>query len=145
MTTLAIVNGPNLGRLGSREPDIYGNQSLEEIGRDLREQAATYGLETEFFHSNHEGAIIDYLEDASSRIQGLIINPGALTHYGYSLRDCLASLGVPIVEVHISNIHTREEWRRKSVISPVVDGVIIGLGPAVYGLALQAVAGLLNR
>jgi 3-dehydroquinate dehydratase II len=144
MPLIAVVNGPNLNKLGSREPDIYGSVSLEEINEALREQAESQGFQVEFFQSNHEGAIIDYIQALPVRAQGLIINPGALTHYGYSLRDCLASVNIPVIEVHITNIHAREEWRSTSLVSSVVNGVITGLGPRVYNLALQELAVLLQ-
>lgn len=141
---IAVVNGPNLNLLGSREPGIYGSRTWEEVKDDLQGKAEELGLELEFFQSNHEGAIIDYLQTLKGRAAGLIINPGALTHYGYSLRDALADMDIPKVEVHISNIYAREEWRKTSVVSPVVRGVISGLGTQGYMLALQAVARLLR-
>jgi 3-dehydroquinate dehydratase-2 len=145
MTLIAVVNGPNLNLLGSREPEIYGANTLEEINKKLTKKAGELGLEIELFQSNHEGSIIDYIQKLHGRAQGLIINPGALTHYGYSLRDTLASLDIPVIEVHISNIHAREEWRSISMISPVAKGVIAGLGPSVYGLALEAIAELIQE
>ncbi|MBC7246636.1 MAG: type II 3-dehydroquinate dehydratase [Actinobacteria bacterium] len=144
MSLIAVVNGPNLNLLGSREPGIYGSRTWEEVKDDLQGKAEELGLELEFFQSNHEGAIIDYLQTLKGRAAGLIINPGALTHYGYSLRDALADMDIPKVEVHISNIYAREEWRKTSVVSPVVRGVISGLGTQGYMLALQAVARLLR-
>lgn len=145
MPLIAVVNGPNLNLLGERDPETYGTTGWEEVRETLREKAAEIGVELEFFQSNHEGAIIDYLQGLRGRASGLVINPGALTHYGYSLRDALADLDVPVVEVHISNIFAREEWRRRSVISPVVRGVISGLGVEGYDLALGYLAGLLGR
>lgn len=145
MTLIAVVNGPNLNLLGSREPDVYGRDTLDDIRKALEEKARDLGVEVEFFQSNHEGAIIDYLQGLAGRARGVIINPGALTHYSYSLRDALAGLDLVKVEVHISNIYTREEWRTVSVISSVVNGVIGGLGSLGYELALGAVAGLLHE
>lgn len=142
MPLIAVVNGPNLNLLGSREPEIYGSTSWEEVRAGLNELAAEKGAELEFFQSNHEGALVDYLQGLRGRADGLVINPGALTHYGYSLRDALAEVDFPVIEVHISNIFAREEWRRTSVISPVVQAVISGLGTEGYLLALQAMAGL---
>jgi 3-dehydroquinate dehydratase-2 len=142
MSLIAVVNGPNLNLLGSREPDIYGRTTLEGVRVGLERKAEELGVEVELFQSNHEGAIIDYLQGLSHRSQGVIINPGALTHYSYALRDALASLNIhiPIVEVHISNIASREEWRSISVISPVVTGIIAGMGAGGYELALVALA-----
>ncbi|MGQ9475787.1 MAG: type II 3-dehydroquinate dehydratase [Actinomycetota bacterium] len=137
MTVIAVVNGPNLNLLGSREPGIYGRKSWEEVREKLQREASEQEVELEFFQSNHEGAIIDYLQGLRGRASALIINPGALTHYGYSLRDALADLGIPVIEVHISNIFAREEWRSHSVISPVAKGVISGLGTEGYSLALN--------
>jgi 3-dehydroquinate dehydratase-2 len=144
MPSVSVINGPNLSKLGSRQVELYGSETLDEIKGDLNLRAGELGLDIDFFESNHEGAIIDYLENLAGRADGLIINPGALTHYGYSLRDCLASLSIPIVEVHVTNIYKREEWRRNSVISPVVTAVISGLGAAGYLSALDAIAGILK-
>ena len=144
MPVIAVVNGPNLNLLGSRERGLYGEATWEEVRKGLEESAGALGLELDFFQSNHEGSIIDYLQGSAGRIQGLIINPGALTHYSYALRDALAVLQVPVVEVHITNIHAREEWRSRSLISPVARGVIAGMGTYGYQLALSAVASWLE-
>lgn len=144
MGLIAVVNGPNLNLLGARDPAVYGGRTWDEVKLDMEKKAAELGLELEFFQSNHEGAIIDYLQGLRGRADGVIINPGALTHYGYSLRDALADLDIAKVEVHISNIFAREEWRRVSVISPVVNGVISGLGTEGYLLALQAAASMMH-
>jgi len=138
---IAVVNGPNLGRLGRREPAIYGNRSWEEIWQRLVLDFPE--VELEYFQSNHEGALLDYIETLADRgMVGLVINPGALAHQSYALRDCLKALGVSMVEVHLSNVHARESFRSTSLISPVVTGQIVGLGPAGYRLAVQA---LLDR
>ncbi len=134
---IAVVNGPNLNLLGEREPDVYGRTTWEEIREYLLKAAEGRGVELEFFQSNHEGAIIDYLQGLRGRARGLIINPGALTHYSYALRDALSTCGIRAVEVHISNISAREPWRARSVISPVVAGTISGLGVDGYRLALS--------
>lgn len=144
MTLIAVVNGPNLNLLGSREPEMYGGTTWEEVRRGMEEKAAEIGVEIEFFQSNHEGAIVDHLQELAGKADGLIINPGALTHYSYSLRDALAALDIPVIEVHITNIHGREEWRSRSVISPVVRGVIAGLGVQGYESALSALAAALE-
>lgn len=138
MSMVVIVNGPNLNLLGTREPDIYGRVSWDEVKEKLNQVAADNGHELEFFQSNHEGAIVDFLQDIASRADGLIINPGAFTHYSYALHDALAALEIPVIELHVSNIYAREEWRARSVISPVVKGVISGFGVGGYELALQA-------
>jgi len=145
MSLIAVVNGPNLNLLGSREPDIYGRTTLKDIRAGLERKAEELGVEVELFQSNHEGAIIDYLQGLPRRSQGVIINPGALTHYSYALRDALASLDMPIIEVHISNIASREEWRSISVISPVVTGIIAGLGAGGYELALVALTVMVEK
>ena len=144
MTLIAVVNGPNLNLLGSREPEMYGGTTWEEVRRGMEEKAVEIGVEIEFFQSNHEGAIVDHLQELAGKADGLIINPGALTHYSYSLRDALAALDIPVIEVHITNIHGREEWRSRSVISPVVRGVIAGLGVQGYESALLALAAALE-
>jgi len=143
MALVAVVNGPNLNLLGERDPRIYGTAAWEEVRERLERLADELGIEVEFFQSNHEGALVDYLQALRGRASGVVINPGALTHYGYSLRDALVDLGLPCVEVHVSNIFAREEWRSRSVISPVVRGVVSGLGAHGYELALRALAGLL--
>ncbi|MBC7252558.1 MAG: type II 3-dehydroquinate dehydratase [Actinobacteria bacterium] len=136
MRRIAVVNGPNLNLLGQREPGVYGRKTWAEVREELEREASKMGIELEFFQSNHEGAIVDYLQGLRGRAVGVIINPGALTHYGYSLRDALAALEIPAVEVHITNIYAREEWRAVSVVSPVVRGIISGLGTEGYLLAL---------
>ena len=137
MPLIAVVNGPNLNLLGTREPEIYGDISWDQVRERMNDRAHEKGIELEFFQSNHEGAIVDYLQGIAGRADGLIINPGALTHYSYSLHDVLAAMEVPAIEVHVSNIYSREEWRSRSVISPVVKGVISGLGVRGYELALE--------
>lgn len=137
MPLIVVLNGPNLNLLGNREPAIYGDVTWEEVRVSLEKAASEKNVELEFFQSNHEGAIVDFLQSLAGRADGLIINPGALTHYSYSLRDALAAIEVPAIEVHVSNIYSREEWRSHSVISAVVRGVISGLGVRGYELALE--------
>jgi 3-dehydroquinate dehydratase-2 len=139
---ILLINGPNLNLLGSREPDVYGTVTLDEIVARVSERARALGAEVLAFQSNHEGAIIDFVQAESSGADGIIINPGALTHYGLSLRDALAACPLPIVEVHVSNIYTREIFRRRSVTGEASTGIIAGLGWQGYLLALEAVVEL---
>ncbi len=140
---ILILNGPNLDRLGEREPDIYGEETLAQIERMLTERARSSGAELEFIQSNHEGTLIDFLGSAGPSADGAIINPGALTHYSFALRDALAAFGKPVVEVHITNIFAREDWRASSVTGAAARGVISGLGVQGYALALEALLALL--
>ena len=139
---ILLINGPNLNTLGQREPDIYGDLTLPDIEARVAERAKTLGAEVRAFQSNHEGAIIDYLQQEGPSADGIIINPGALTHYGLSLRDALAGTGKPTIEVHISNVHGRERFRRRSVTAEVCRGVIAGLGWFGYIAALEALVAL---
>ena len=135
---ILVIHGPNLNLLGSRDPDIYGNTSLEEINGDLSSAAKEWGAEVEFFQSNYEGALVDRIQESQSWADGILINPGGLTHTSVTLRDALAATKLPIVEVHLSNIFAREEFRRNSFVSPIALGVISGFGPMGYGLGLNA-------
>ncbi len=130
-----VVNGPNLNLLGKREPSIYGNLTLKDINRDLEETAFANNEEIKFFQSNSEGAIIDFLQELPKGSK-VIINPGALAHTSIALRDCILAIEAEVIEVHISNIYAREEFRHHSYISPIAKGVIVGLGSEVYHLAL---------
>lgn len=139
MRKILVIHGPNLNTLGTREPAIYGRTTLKEIDETLKAKAAELGCDLQTFQSNSEGALIDFIQEQSAAgVDAVIINPGALTHYGLSLRDALAAISVPIIEVHISNIYAREPWRANSVIAPVATGQISGLGWKGYILALQA-------
>lgn len=134
---LLLVNGPNLNLLGTREPGIYGHATLQDIVEAVRHEATAAGCEILDFQSNHEGEILDFIQQHSPTVDGLIINPGALSHYSIALRDAISGTGVTTIEVHLSNIHQREEFRHHSVISAVARGQIVGFGPYGYQLALQ--------
>jgi 3-dehydroquinate dehydratase-2 len=142
---ILVINGPNLGGLGRRQPAVYGHMTLADIEARLRERASTLDAQVAFFQSNHEGAIIDFLEAEAPGADGIIINGGALTHYGLSLRDALEWCDRPVIEVHISNIHARESFRHRSVISAVARGVIVGMGWRGYILALEGLVELVNE
>ncbi|MBX0326349.1 type II 3-dehydroquinate dehydratase [Oscillochloris sp. ZM17-4] len=134
---IVVIHGPNLNMLGRREPEIYGAMTLGEIDAALAARAEAAGANLRSFQSNHEGALVDYIHDMAWDADGVIINPGALTHYGLSLRDALAMLKSPIIEVHISNVYRREAFRHTSVVAPVATGQIAGLGWRGYMLALE--------
>jgi 3-dehydroquinate dehydratase-2 len=135
---ILVVQGPNLNLLGTREPQLYGSTTLDEIHAELASAAKPWGAELEFFQSNHEGALIDRIQEALSWADGILINPAGLTHSSVSLRDALVATGLPVIEVHLSNVFAREEFRHRSLVSPIAVGVISGLGPAGYRLALEA-------
>ena len=133
MTTIAVLNGPNLNRLGRRQPEVYGSDTLDEVVEMVRVRAAELGWEVSAFQSNHEGALIDEIHRlADAGTDGLILNAGALTHYSYALHDALSAVEVPTIEVHISDISKREDWRRRSVITEACVGFVSGHGVAGY-------------
>jgi 3-dehydroquinate dehydratase-2 len=138
---ILLIHGPNLNMLGRREPGIYGSTTLPQIDAAVRERAEAAGATLLALQSNHEGALVDFLQAEGWDAAGIIINPGALTHYGLSLRDALASLSAPIVEVHLSNVYKREAFRHTSVVAPVATGQIAGLGWRGYLLALEWLLG----
>jgi len=136
---ILILNGPNLNRLGLREPDVYGAQSLKDLEEELTVFGKKMGCELQFKQSNHEGDLVDWIHEAEDgNIDGIVMNPGAFTHYSYAIRDAIAAVKTPVVEVHISNIHQREPFRHRSVTASVTKGQIVGFGFFGYKLAVQA-------
>jgi 3-dehydroquinate dehydratase-2 len=140
-----VVHGPNLNLLGAREPAIYGATTLAEIDAELALRAKEQGAQVECFQSNHEGALIDRIQDAPAWASGILINPGGLTHTSVALRDALAATKLPVVEVHLSNVHAREDFRRHSFVSPIARGVVLGFGARSYALGLDALLGALRE
>ncbi|GED29571.1 type II 3-dehydroquinate dehydratase [Brevibacillus centrosporus] len=138
MASVLVLNGPNLNLLGLREPGVYGSETLEDVVTNLRKVMQELGGELEHIQSNHEGVLIDAIHRAKGVHDGILINPGAFTHYSYAIRDAFASVALPTIEVHISNVHAREEFRHQSVIAPVVVGQVVGLGTDGYEWALRA-------
>lgn len=136
--TILVINGPNLNLLGTREPEIYGSDTLEDILGDLRTWAAERAVTIEDFQSNHEGAIVDRLHAARGNVDGVILNPGAFTHYSIAIRDAIAGTELTVIETHLSNIHAREAFRHTSVLAPVCLGVVAGFGRNSYFVAAEA-------
>jgi 3-dehydroquinate dehydratase-2 len=139
---IAVVHGPNLRLLGRREPEVYGTDTLEDVNARVAAEAEALGAEVEFFQSNHEGGLLDFIDEASGRVDGFLVNPGAFTHTSVALRDALLGVSVPFVEVHLSNIAARERFRRHSYLSDVAAGVVFGFGVRSYLLGLR---GLVDR
>lgn len=144
MKKILVINGPNLNMLGSREPEKYGNNTLESINKNLAREAASMGIETTFFQDNCEGELVTAIQKAGS-LDGIILNAGAYTHYSIAIRDAIASINAPVIEVHLTNIHKREEFRHVSVLSAVCAGCILGFGADSYMLALYAHARMLGK
>jgi 3-dehydroquinate dehydratase-2 len=140
-----VLNGPNLNRLGSREPDVYGHDSLADVAAYCRESAATLAIEADVRQTNSESELISWLHEAAEQRVPVVLNPAAFTHYSYAVRDACAMLTAPLVEVHLSNPHRREEFRHRSVISAVATGVIAGFGKQGYAFALEAIAAATAR
>ena len=140
MLRILVLHGPNLNLLGTREPEVYGRTTLAQIDAEIEAAGKQAGCDVESFQSNHEGQLIDRIQDAIGRCDGILINPGGLTHTSVSLRDALAGTDLPVIEVHISNVFAREDFRRHSYVSGVALGVVSGLGTRGYTLALAALA-----
>ena len=145
MPRILIVNGPNLNLLGSREPEIYGSETLSEMNNYLQDLGRDLGLDLAFFQSNNEGDLIDFIHKEAPLSQGLVINPGALTHYSYALRDAIVAVRIETIEVHLSNLFEREEFRHQSVIAPVCRGQLCGFGFYGYAMALSYFADILEE
>jgi 3-dehydroquinate dehydratase-2 len=145
MARFLILNGPNLNMLGRRDTSIYGSMTLDEVNRQVSETAERLGVEVEFFQSNVEGLLVDCIQEHWGRIQGIVVNAGALTHYGLTLKDALIDARLPFVEVHLSNPYAREPWRRQSVLSDVARGQIAGFGWRSYTAALEILAALVEE
>ncbi|MEE8152729.1 MAG: type II 3-dehydroquinate dehydratase [candidate division NC10 bacterium] len=135
---LLVLNGPNLNLLGLREPEVYGSMGLSELEEEIRRAAETRGVEVQFFQSNQEGVLIDRLHQARGWADAILLNAGGLTHTSVSLRDAVVAVGIPVIEIHLSNIHARETFRRRSLLAPVAVGQIGGFGPLSYLLGLEA-------
>jgi 3-dehydroquinate dehydratase-2 len=142
---ILVVHGPNLNLLGKREPEIYGTQTLADIDADLAAAAKDLCVEVESFQSNHEGELIDRIQEAMGHADGILINPGGFTHSSVALRDALVATDLPVVEIHLSNVYARESFRRLSYVSPIAVGVISGLGAQGYQFGLEALVKRLNR
>nr|WP_304097850.1 type II 3-dehydroquinate dehydratase [Mitsuokella multacida] len=145
MPRILVLHGPNLNLLGTREPEIYGYTTLDDINTMIAARAAEAGIETAFYQSNHEGDLVDVIQQANHKFDFIIFNAAAFTHYSIAIRDAIAAIDVPVIEVHLSNIHQREEFRHTSVLAPVAMGQICGLGVESYLAALEAIIYKLNR
>ena len=144
MPRMLVLHGPNLNLLGTREPEIYGYTTLDDINEMIAARAAEAGVETAFFQSNHEGDLVDAIQQANHKFDYILFNAAAFTHYSIAIRDAIAAVRLPCVEVHMSNVHAREEFRHKSVIGPVCAGVIAGFGKHSYLLAVDAVKSIIG-
>jgi 3-dehydroquinate dehydratase II len=145
LTPIGVLHGPNLRLLGRREPGVYGSRTLDEVNAELRASAAPLGADLEIFQSNHEGAILDWIDEVSGRVQGFVVNPGALTHTSVALRDALLGVDLPYVEVHLSNTAAREPFRHRSLLADRAAGVVYGFGTESYLLGLRGLLAHLRR
>ena len=150
MTSITVLNGPNLNLLGTRKPEVYGSTTLADVEAMCREEAGKLGLDVEFRQSNHEGQLIDWIhalgpEVKAGRSLGAVYNPGAHTHYSYAIRDAIEGASVPVIETHISNVHARDEFRHHSVISPLAAGIVVGFGVYGYLLAIRGLHQLAQK
>ena len=145
MKRVLIIHGPNLNLLGQREPGVYGKQTYEEVNQLILEAADSLGLEVEIYQSNHEGQIVDKVQAAAAEFDAIVVNPAGFTHYSVVIRDAIAAIPLPTIEVHLSNLHARDEFRAKSVTAAVCRGQICGFGPYSYVLGLQAAKALLEQ
>jgi 3-dehydroquinate dehydratase II len=144
MTTIYILNGPNLNLLGTREPEIYGHDTLASVEAACRAKAKALGFDMEFRQTNIEGELVNHIHDARGKAAGIVINAGAYTHTSVALHDAIKAVGIPTIEVHLSNVYKRESFRHQSFISPVAHGVICGFGPTSYELALEGLSSILK-
>lgn len=145
LSTIFVLNGPNLNALGKREPGIYGGQTLSDIEAMCKSEGKLLGFDVDFRQSNHEGTLVDWLHEAGDKAAGVAVNPGAYGHTSIAMHDAIRAITVPVVELHLSNIHAREEFRHKSMIAPAVKGVICGFGAQSYILALHALKNLTDK
>lgn len=145
MATILILNGPNLNLLGTREPEIYGKETLADISTLAQKAGAEHGVHIDFRQSNHEGELVDWIHEAGKKFQGLIVNAGAYSHTSVAILDALLALKIPVIEVHLSNIYKREEFRHHSYVSQAATGIICGLGSKGYVLAVQALSTLVKK
>lgn len=146
MKKVALIHGPNLNFLGIRDPEVYGTDTYQQINQEILEEASKYQLELDIYQSNHEGDLIDYIQTCyHNQVEGIIMNAGAYTHYSYGIRDAIASVSIPTIEVHLSNINNREKFREKSVIAPVCIGQICGFGKFSYIIGIHALANYLEK
>ena len=143
--TIYVLNGPNLNLLGTREPGQYGSATLEDIRKLCGDMGRELGLEIEFRQSNHEGELVEWIQEAGQKAAAIVINPAAYSHTSVALHDAVRAVGLPVAEVHLSNIHAREEFRHRDMVAPVSVGMICGFGPEGYVLALRALAGILDK
>ena len=145
MISVSLIHGPNLNLLGTREREVYGGDSFDEINRSIKQRGQVLDIDVRIMQSNHEGEIIDAIQDARTWADAIVINPGAFTHYSYAIRDAVMAVRLPTIEVHLSNVYAREEFRHRSVIAPVAIGQIAGLGPVGYLLALEAAKSIVEQ